>query len=88
MTDERDDYMRRQEADHDLLRMRDPAYKPTISKQDGRYWVTGYPLTDRMKRFGITGMSQQGRGGGWEVSTAEGSDVMPHAVALWFMGRS
>ncbi len=33
MTQERQDYMRRQEADHDLLRMRDPNYRPTVRER-------------------------------------------------------
>ncbi len=35
MTQERDDYMRRQEMDHDLLRMRDPRYAATGPSPSG-----------------------------------------------------
>lgn len=45
MTQEREDYMRRQEAEHDMIRMRDPAksvlsrqHGLTIGMQSGRHW--------------------------------------------------
>lgn len=79
MTEERDDYMRRQDAEHDMIRMRDP-------DRDVRrrvFTVQGAALTDRMKLFGVTGMAQT-LGGGWQIRTAAGSAIAPHEVALWF----
>ena len=90
MTEERKDYMRRQEADHDLLRMRDPSVRVgrfTSMVEPKVITLYGHPLTDRMKLFGVTGMRQT-LGGGWDIQTATGSSLAPHEVALWFMERS
>lgn len=77
MTEDREDYMRRQEAEHDMIRMRDKVAK--------RYTVTGFPPTERMKLLGITGMAQM-LGGGWEITTPNGKTYAPQEVAVWLVG--
>lgn len=52
MTSERDDYMRRQEIDHDLIRQRDPQYR-YLRQQFGRALRPPLPVTPEVLAWGL-----------------------------------
>lgn len=47
---------------------------------------TGLPVTDRMKRWGITAMI--GYGEGWDISDTHGCIRVPNAVGEWLAERA